>query len=84
MIFFLCIHVLYLQYIHNMLSPSRYNQMNERKKEKNVYSNEAHLLLLIVVIRTIIKIYNILFILLLFSRSVFHLNLCQYVVSIDK
>ena len=47
--------------IHYKLSPSLYNFMNERKKE-NVHSNEAHLLLLIVVIRTIImKIGKIIF-----------------------
>ena len=57
--------------------------MNERKK-KNVDSNEAHLLLSIVVIRTIIKIENIFFINYCYLRfqcfSGTHVN----VVSIDK
>ena len=62
-----------------------YNRMNKRNKNKNYFSNELHLLLLIVVIRTIIKIENFLLLLLLrlsvvpaFSGT--NVN----VVSIDK
>ena len=42
-------------YVYYQLSPSLYNPMNERKKKK-IHSNEAHLLLCVVIRTIIIKI----------------------------